>query len=138
MSEKSQHKRRRTDQSRDGNPARRQLEFDVVRNQVKSNKARFIARLQRIVQPAGECLIATCTKDHNGYPRMNIWYQGRPHTIHVMRVFLLLKRREPIPLGQEAAHEDECQHPRVCVKHVRLQHYSKNANTYHKRRKGDV
>lgn len=121
-------KRIRKDQSRKGNPATRQLEFDVVMDQVKRRKEAFAARLTKHLRKRGECRVYDGTLDHKGYARLNIYYRGQHVTIHAHRLFLIMKIRKPIPLEYEAGHTEECNH-RNCVVHVRLEHYKKNAAT---------
>ena len=115
-------------QNRAGNPARRQLEFDVVRDQTMRRKDAFVARLVSHLHARGECMVYEGTLDHKGYARLNFRYRGMNVTIHAHRVFLIMQIGKPIPLGYEAAHEKGCQH-RTCVAHVRLEHYKKNAAT---------
>lgn len=120
----------RHEQDRRGNPERRRLEAAVVAHHLSKNKEAFAARLKRILQPDGECMVATVTRDRNGYPRMNFRYKGRHVTIHVMRVVAIMRNKcQPIPLGYDVGHlrPDVCS--RACCSHVALQHYTINAAT---------
>lgn len=128
-------KRYKNGQDRNGSAARRQLEFDVIVDQVKRRKQAFITRLQsRLVSTVTGCLYYEGAQDHKGYPVMNFKYRGQHVQIGVHRVFAILGACGPIPRGMEAAHADECT-SRTCVRHVALQHYKDNASTWHKRSK---
>jgi hypothetical protein len=118
----------RNGQTRDGNPARRKLEFAVVKDQLARRREKFIARLTSRLVRRGDCLCYEGTLDHKGYARMNFRYRGQHVSIHVHRLFLILKIGKPIPQGYESGHEKHCQH-RTCVQHVSLEHYTSNAVT---------
>lgn len=126
-------KARRHGQSRMGNAQRRLLEYAVVCYHVKRDKQAFVTRLQRNLNPSGECLIWAGTLDPKGYGRVSFRFNGRHVLIGVHRVFAILKNCGPIPLGMEAAHGSECT-SRACVRHVSLQHYKENAATWPKRK----
>ena len=121
-------KRFQKHQDRNGNPARRRLEFECILDQVKRRKSEFIARLQRHIRPAGDCLIFDGTMDHNGYPRMNFKFKGQHITLHAHRLFMILKNCALLPAGYEAGHEPGCPH-RGCVRHLTLQHFRVNSVT---------
>lgn len=121
-------KRVRQGQSRKGNAATRQREFDVVMDQMKRRRKAFQARLTSHLRKCGACMIYDGTLDHKGYARLNFYYQGGRITIHAHRLFLIMKIRKPIPLEYEAGHSKDCEH-RACVAHVKLEHYKKNAVT---------
>ena len=122
-------------QDRRGNPDTRQWEFDTIKDQVKRRKDAFMARLQRLVRAEGDCVIGLGTKDRKGYPRMNLKRGGIHRSVHMMRVFIILRRSAPIPLGMDVGHTEECRDVR-CVKHIKLQPFRENCNAY-KRRKDD-
>lgn len=129
----------RNNQTRLGLARRRRLEFSAVAYNVKRDKDRFTARLQRNLVAVGDCLCYVGTLDHKGYARLNLSY---PHTyrgvrrkivtIHAHRLFLIMKLGRPLRRGFEAGHLPECQH-RTCVKHVDEEHYITNAATYCRR-----
>ena len=118
-------KRYRQGQDRRGNPARRKLEFDVVCDQVRRLKGKFIARLQRNIIAEGECLLYRGGRHVKGYTRLTFRYEGQHVTIYAHHVFGILMNCAPIPLEIEVDHE--CKNRR-CVKHLRLIHYKKNAS----------
>ena len=120
--------------TREGNAARRQLEFAIVLDQVKRRKEAFIARLSSHIIQRGTCLCYEATKDHKGYARLNFRHKGKHISIAVQRVFMILKLCKPIPLAHEAGHTEECEH-RTCVRHLQLEHYADNAATYHSHRR---
>lgn len=121
-------KRYRADQLRRGNPRTRRLEFEVIKDQVTRRKDAFTARLQRLVRTnKNGCVLGKGSLDHKGYPRMNFKYKGRHVTIHMMRVFLILKTCAPIPVGYDTGHIG-CK-DRRCVRHIELQPYRENCVT---------
>lgn len=110
---------------RSGKVKRRQLEFDVVRVQSRSN--RFAARLRKHIQPLDGCFVYNGSRQ-NGYARMNFRHNGKHVSIHAHRVFLIIKLGRPIRIGYDAGHTSECRH-RHCVLHVIEQHHTENAIT---------
>lgn len=95
-------------------------------DQVKRRKAAFIARLQRRLRQAGHCLVYEGTKDHKGYPRLNLRYKGEHVSIGAHRVFLILQLGRPIKRGYHAGHAVICEHL-ACVAHLREEHYKVNS-----------
>lgn len=123
---------RKRGQSRDGDAARRLLEYEVLCHQVRKDKERLVRRLQaRIVargDPVDPCFCYQGSKDREGgYPRISFTHLGDRHiTIAAARAFLIMATGAPIPLGMEAGH---CcpRHDRECARHVRLQDWRSNA-----------
>lgn len=124
----------RHDQDRNGNPERRRKEFLAVQDQIRRRKEAFIARLERRIEPRGECRCYKGSLDHKGYARLTLSYKPDPKkprevvVIGAHRLFLLLSLQRPIREGYEAGHTEKCEH-RTCVAHLREEHYSTNAVT---------
>lgn len=112
---------------RQGRPRRRQLEFEVVRDAVRRDKARFIARLEGCVKAVGECQLWTKSACPSGYGRTTLWSERlkKNVSIHAHRLFLILKLGRPIRVGYEAGHEAGCVDS-LCVRHVEEQHWQEN------------
>ena len=110
---------------RNCNPKLRQLEFEVVLDQVKRRREAFIKRLTQNLKSDGDHVLWTGSVNAKGYPRANFRYAGRQIRIPVTHIFVILQESRPIPTGYEAGHELWCHH-RHCVKHVFLQHYVEN------------
>lgn len=108
--------------------ARRRLEFEIILGQVKKDKERFIARLERNIRREGDCIIWRGRKDTCGYGHINFRHHGKHHPIAVHRLFLILRLCSPIPAGYEAGHT--CGN-RACVKHVQLQTWQHNMKMVH-------
>lgn len=124
----------RSNQDRNGKLRRRRLEFNAIMYNVRKNKERFTARLQRRIVKVGNCLCYRGTLDQKGYARLNLSYkpegatQRRIVTIGAHRLFLIMKLGRPIARSHEAGHAEECKH-RTCVAHLREEHYRLNAVT---------
>lgn len=112
--------------SSEGSKRRRLLEFQVIVEQVKRDKARFIRRLRGLVRSEGACVLFLGSQRYDGYARMNFRYKGRHVQIDAQRVFLILKLCRQIKLGHDAGHEPCCPH-RHCVLHVFEQPVGDNA-----------
>ncbi len=121
-------KRQGKNQPRDGNSARRKLEWETIVWQVKHNKERLIKRFSSRLEQQGECLLYRGTRDRTGgYPKISFRTRSGEHImIAACRVFLILKTKKPIPLGYEAGHEGSCV-DKACIRHIKLQHWSSNA-----------
>lgn len=108
-------------------------EFDLIVRQVRADKERFIARLQRNVEVEGECVVWTGSCNNRGYPRMNLrGAGGTHHQLGVHRVFAMLQTCAPIPYGHEVDHE--CQNRR-CVRHLNVVTSLRNKQLVHERKK---
>jgi hypothetical protein len=119
--------RRRRNNAAAGSEARRKFEFECVKHQVQAHKERFAARLQRRLSVEGECLVydgSLC----DGYPCITFRFKGKHLKMKVHRVFIILKRASPIPVGFDVGHLTGCS-TRRCVKHIELQHYKENRTT---------
>lgn len=123
------HRPKRRSETGHGSAARRNLEFEVLLDQVKRRRAAFTERLKRNLQNVGKCIVARGTLDHNGYPRMNFRFKGKHVTIHTMRVVAIMRTAAPIPRGLDVAHTHPSECPRSCVYHTELQHFSRNRAT---------
>lgn len=116
----------RSIRSRKGNPRRRKLEYLAVANQVRKNKDRLIARIQRYTKVQdGHAFWTGAKSKGNNYPVISFMYKGEHVKITVTRVVLILKLKKPIPLGIDAGHT--CVHS-LCIAHIEPQHYTINAN----------
>lgn len=114
--------------TRRGKKSRRQLEFNVVRDQIVRRSQAFYARLLRNLQQVGDCIVYGGALSKNGYAYVTFRYKGQHVTIHAHRLFLILRLGTPIPVGIDAGHEFGCPH-RHCVKHVFAQPFVDNAVT---------
>lgn len=98
--------------------------FDLIVRQVRTDKERFIQRMERNVQygsvPEGHdtpCVEWTGAVNDTGYPRMNFRDPVHGHVqVKVHHVFYILLSRAPIPEGFDIDHE--CCNRR-CVRHLK-------------------
>lgn len=119
----------REGQHREGNAARRRMEFEVVLRNVRERREAFIARLQRHVVTAPDgagCYEYRAAGDGRGYSKISFRHRGRHVVISAHRVFWILMSGAQIPLGMEVDHPC-CNRP--CVRHLRLLPFAVNART---------
>lgn len=89
---------------------------------MRKDKERFTARLQRRIEPSGDCLLYGGGKlrGSGGYPNIAYRFKGKMIVMKVHRLFMILKHRAPLPMGYDVGHTLECT-SRACVKHIELE-----------------
>lgn len=112
---------------REGSERRRALEYRVLVGAMR-HRERFISRLQRQVEGAGQCVLFKGSKRSNGYGRMSFRFNRQHLNIDVHRLFLILMMGRPIRIGFDAGHESGCPF-RHCVRHIFEQDLYENAVT---------
>lgn len=101
-------------------------------DQVKRRRGKFVARLQKWLSCGagplpgdGACVTWTGVKTEDGYPKMNVWFNGRVMQIYIHRLFWVLVTGKDIPDDLEVDHI--CRR-RNCVRFDHMQLVTRKQN----------